>query len=108
MKYPLSAVFNQQYDSTTIQKASSSNYNMISIMRGRYHMQHHFRCQQDEWSTKEDIGKSMKNALYVLWCAGAKRDEVTSNSEKMKPVAIAVIKLHLFEGISQSVTRKIC
>ena len=22
---------------------------------------------QDEWDTKEDTGKSMKNALYVLW-----------------------------------------
>ena len=26
--------------------------------------------------------------------------EVTSNSEKIKPVAVAVIELHLFEGIS--------
>ena len=31
--------------------------------------------------------------------------EVTSNSEKIKPVALAVIELHLFEGISQSVTQ---
>ena len=22
---------------------------------------------KDEWDTKEDTGKSMKNALYVLW-----------------------------------------
>ena len=24
---------------------------------------------KDEWNTKEDTGKSMKNALYVLWYA---------------------------------------
>ena len=24
---------------------------------------------KDEWDTKEDSGKSMKNALYVLWYA---------------------------------------
>ena len=26
----------------------------------------HFSLSQDEWDTKEDNGKSMKNALYVL------------------------------------------
>ena len=30
------------------------------------------------------------------------QDEAMSNSEKIKPVAIAVIKLHLPEGVSQS------
>ena len=28
-----------------------------------------FAVSKDEWDTKEDIGKSMKNALYVLWYA---------------------------------------
>ena len=28
-----------------------------------------FPVSKDEWDTKEDIGKSMKNALYVLWYA---------------------------------------
>ena len=31
-------------------------------------------------------------------------DKATSNSEKIKPVALAVIELRLSEGISQSVT----
>ena len=35
---------------------------------------------------------------------GACRAEATSNSEKIKPVALAVIKLRLSEGISQSVS----
>ena len=28
-----------------------------------------FADSKDEWDTKEDTGKSTKNALYVLWCA---------------------------------------
>jgi len=28
-----------------------------------------FTFSKDEWNTKEDAGKSMKNALDVLWCA---------------------------------------
>jgi len=34
---------------------------------------------------------------------GTSRDEATSNSEKIKPVALAVIELRLSEGIRQSV-----
>ena len=40
------------------------------------------------------------------------RAEATSNSENIKPVAIAIIELQLSEGtsqaVSQSVTRKFC
>ena len=28
-----------------------------------------FAVSKDDWDTKEDTGKSMKNALYVLWYA---------------------------------------
>jgi len=28
-----------------------------------------FTVSKDEWHTKEDLGKYMKNALYTLWCA---------------------------------------
>ena len=28
-----------------------------------------FAVSKDEWDTKEDTGKSMKNALYILWYA---------------------------------------
>ena len=28
-----------------------------------------FPVSKDEWDTKEDTGKSMKNALYILWYA---------------------------------------
>ena len=56
-----------------------------------------FAVSKDEWGTKEDTGKSMKNALYILQYA--KRHLSGSNSEKIKPIALAVIELHLSEGI---------
>jgi len=54
-----------------------------------------FTISKDEWDTKEDTGKSMKNALHILWYA--KRHswaEATSNREKIKPIALAIIELH--------------
>jgi len=48
-----------------------------------------------EWNTTED-GKSMKNTLYIL--RYAKR---TLNSGKIKPAVLAVVELHLSEGISR-------
>ena len=39
---------------------------------------------------------------------GTSWDEATLNSQEIKPVAIAIIKLRLSEGNSQSVSRKIC
>jgi len=51
-----------------------------------------------EWDTKEDTGKSMKNALHVQWY-GKRRAEVTLNSEKIKPVALAIVELRESEGI---------
>ena len=50
-----------------------------------------FAVSKDEWDTKEDTGKSMKNALYIL--RYAKRH--LSNSEKIKPVSLAIIELCL-------------
>ena len=61
-----------------------------------------FAVSKDEWNTKEDTGKSMKNALYVLRYAKRHLSGwATSNSEKIKPTALAVIKLCLSEIISQ-------
>ena len=65
-----------------------------------------FAVSKDEWDTKEDTGKSMKNALYILQYA--KRHlyaEAMLNSEKIKPVA--VIKLCLSEGTSQAVSQSV-
>ena len=82
-------------------------------MKGIHHMLYTtkstlFAVSKDEWDTKEDTGKSMKNALYIL--RYAKRHqlaEATLNSEKIKPVTLAVIELRLSEGIRQSVTHSV-
>jgi len=50
-----------------------------------------FMGSKDEWDTKEGPGKSMKNALYVQ--QHDKRHLLTLNSEKIKPVALAIVKL---------------
>ena len=59
-----------------------------------------FAVSKDEWDTKEDTGKSMQCA-YCGMPKGTSRAEVTSNSEKIKSIVLAVIELCLFEGISQ-------
>ena len=47
---------------------------------------------KDDWNTKEDSGKSMKNALYIIIAVrmskSTSRAEVTSNIEKIKPIAL--------------------
>jgi len=44
----------------------------------------------------------MKNALYVQW--HGKWAEVTLNSKKIKPVALAIVELCESEGIRQLVS----
>ena len=48
-----------------------------------------FTVSKDERNTKEDSGEC------VLWYAkrGTSRAEATSNNEKIKPIALAVIEL---------------
>ena len=50
--------------------------------------------------------------MHYTYCRGStskgtSRVEATSNSEKIKPVALAVIELRLSEGISQSVENSV-
>ena len=67
-----------------------------------------FTVSKDEWNTKEDTGKSLKNTLTVLrYAKGTSRAETTSNSENIKPVALAIIELRRSEGISQSVSQSV-
>jgi len=56
----------------------------------------HFVVNKDEWDTKEDTGKSMKNALYVQQY-GKRHLSGWSDVEqrkKLKPVALAIVELH--------------
>ena len=56
--------------------------------------------------TQRNTGKSVKHALYVLdMPKGTCRAEVTSNSENIKAMALAIIELHFSEDISQSVSQ---
>jgi len=52
------------------------------------------------------------HCMYSGMAKDTSRAEVTSNSEKIKPVALAIVELHESEGIrqlvSQSVSRKFC
>ena len=48
--------------------------------------------------------------MHCTYCGmpkGTCRAEVTLNSEKVKPVALTVIKLRLSEGISQLLTQSV-
>jgi len=62
-----------------------------------------FMENKDEWGTKEGTGKSMKNALHVQQCGkGTSWAEATLNSEKINPVALAIVELRKSEGIRQA------
>jgi len=59
-----------------------------------------FLVSKDEWDTKEGTGKSVKNVLYGY----GKR---TLNTEKIKPIALAIAELHLKASVSQLVENSI-
>jgi len=49
----------------------------------------------------------MKNTLYIQYsmAKGTSWAEVTSNSKKkIKPIALAIVELHEFEGTGQAVS----
>ena len=51
-----------------------------------------FTVSKDEWNAKEDTGKSLKNALDVLrYVKNTSQAEATLNSEKVQPIALAII-----------------
>jgi len=82
---------------------------MISVTNGSHHVPTAkltlFVVNKDEWDTKEDTGKSMKNKLHVQQY-GKKHLSGWSKVEqqKIKPVALAIVELHESEGIRQAVS----
>jgi len=54
-----------------------------------------FIVSKDEWETKEDAECIVRMPKGTSW------DEAMLNSVKLNPVALAVIELSLFKGISQ-------
>jgi len=60
-----------------------------------------FTVSKGEWNTKEDTGKSLKNALHVLRYAKRHLSGWSDVEQwKIKPVALAIIELRWYEGIS--------
>jgi len=63
----------------------------------------HFVESKDEWDIKEDHWRMY--CMYSGMAKGTSRAEATSNSKKIKHVALAIVKLRESEGIiSQAVS----
>jgi len=77
----LSAMFNSLHSSMNLelfekylcnQDSYFEIYGQFLLRKGSHHVQppnQHFTVSKDEWNTKEDTGKSLKNALDALWYA---------------------------------------
>jgi len=61
-----------------------------------------FVVSKDEWYTKEDIGRM--HCKYNSIAKGTSQAEATLKSEKIKPIALAIVKLYESEGISQAIS----
>ena len=84
-------MFNQLHSSTNQELFEIHLYNQIATMKNTDDFCFEgkpsrtttkltlFAVSNDEWDTKEDTGKSMKNALYVLWYANRKRRQTVKN-----------------------------
>ena len=63
---------------------------------------HELTCiavSKDKWDRKEDTGKSMKHALYIMrYTKRHQQAEAMSNSKKIRLVALVVVDLYLSEG----------
>jgi len=67
-----------------------------------------FTVSKDEWNTKEESGKSMKNALYSTYCGMSKSTspvEVTSNSEQNQAHSLELC-LSVTDSVTQSVSHR--
>jgi len=72
----LSAMFDSLHSSTNQELLETHLHNKSSHYEnyGRFLVTQRkpstlFTVSKDEWNTKEDTGKSLKNVLHVLWCA---------------------------------------
>jgi len=62
----------------------------------------HLALSAKRTGTKEDKGSTMMLTMWLRRLVkGMSRDEVTSSSEEIKPVALSIVELCLAEGISQ-------
>jgi len=68
-----------------------------------------FVVSKDEWDTKKDTGKSIKNALHVQWAKGTSQAEATLNSEKHQARSLShcCLKASGRQAVSQSVENSV-
>jgi len=89
-------MFNPLHNSTNqklFEKPPCNQYGQFLLQKEATAKLIYFTVSKDEWDTKEDTGTSMKNKLYILQYAqkGTSQTEAISHSEKIKPVASAVM-----------------
>ena len=53
------------------------------------------------------VSPSRMHCIYCCMPKGTSQAKAMSNGKKIKPLALAVIELHLSEGISQSVSQSV-
>jgi len=103
---PLYNSMNQQLFKKNFYNQSShyENYRWFPLWMEAIMCLKHFVVSKDKWDTKEGTGKSMKNALYAQWYGKWHLLGLSNiKQRKIKPIALAVFKLHKSEGISQAV-----
>ena len=72
-----------------------------------YHLINTFHCQQKKWSSKKNKIISVKSMMRLLHeLQYAKRHQSMSSCTKIESVPLAIVDLHLSEGVIQSVSRK--
>ena len=65
-----------------------------------------FAVRKDDGTQRRPLVRPLgMNCTYCSMPKGTCQAEVMSNSEKIKPIALAIIELCLSEGISQSVSQ---
>jgi len=113
VKYPLRFIVSyfqpiaQQYESRTVWKDQSNHYEKYRCLlcKGSHHVlppNRHFTVSKDEWNTNEDTGTEC--IVCTVVCQKVPLGWSDAELQKIKSMALAIIKLCLSEGISQSVT----
>ena len=91
--------------STSVLKvATMKNTDDFSLRKGSHHVQHQinaFHCQSGT-QRRTLVSPWRVRCTYSGTPKGTSRAEATSNSEKIKPVSLAVTELCLSEGIRQA------
>jgi len=75
---------------------------MISVTNGSHHVQSTlFVVNKDEWTQRRAVVSPLRmHCMYSGMAKGTSQAEAMLNSEKIKPVALAIVELRESEGIS--------